>query len=114
MAGAGLDVAVVEVDAAAETLRWARHGAAWAQPLALFDVQAALVAGELAKDPKLAEEIELKRLKESVEGANERRVALQRETDQCVEKLYELCNALEATDGQHNDDSLLHFMLFSS
>ena len=57
---------------------------------------------------------ELKRLKESVEGANERRVAMQRETDQCVEKLYELCNALEATDGQHNDDSLLQFMLFSS
>ena len=33
--------------------------------------------------------------------------------DGCVERLFELSSALDAIDEQHNDDSLLQFMLFS-
>ena len=32
----------------------------------------------------------------------------------CVERLLQLAAALDATDAEHNDDSLLQFMLFSS
>ena len=39
---------------------------------------------------------------------------LQATADECVETLFELCHALEVLDEQHNDDSLLQFMLFSS
>ncbi len=40
-----------DAERAACSAYWARHGRAWAQPLALFDVQAALVAGELTIRP---------------------------------------------------------------
>ena len=57
---------------------------------------------------------ELAAVREAVDGASSRKAAMQAETDACVEKLYALSNALDTTDEQHNDDSLLQFMLFSA
>ena len=57
---------------------------------------------------------ELQTVKESVETAGAKKAEMQAETDRCVEQLYSLSNALDTTDEQHNDDSLLQFMLFSS
>ena len=57
---------------------------------------------------------ELVQLKSAVAEAGERKARMQAETDACVEKLVKLHHALDAADEQHNDDSLLQFMLFSS
>ena len=57
---------------------------------------------------------ELGELRTAVGASSERKAAMQLETDACVEKLVELSHALDTTDEQHNDDSLLQFMLFSS
>ena len=57
---------------------------------------------------------ELAQLRLAANEAADKYAQMQATTDACVEKLYELNNALEATDEQHNDDSLLQFMLFST
>lgn len=57
---------------------------------------------------------ELARLRVEEREHAGKRAAMQAETDACVEKLFELSHALDATDEQHNDDSLLQFMLYSS
>ena len=57
---------------------------------------------------------ELAQLKMAVAEAAEKKGEMQVVTDAAIEKLYELSHALDATDEQHNDDSLLQFMLFSA
>ena len=42
------------------------------------------------------------------------RASLQGVANKCIEELFDLSNILDATDEQHNDDSLLQYMLFSS
>ena len=61
--------------------------------------------------PKMGE---IEALRERVDGHDETRAQLQGVTNKCIEELFELSNVLDATDEQHNDDSLLQYMLFSS
>lgn len=61
-----------------------------------------------------AKRAELAQLKVAAVEAADKYAEMQATTDACVEKLYELSNALDTTDEQHNGDSLLQFMLFSS
>ena len=57
---------------------------------------------------------ELTALREGARAHAAAKAELQGRADKCVEQLFQLSNALDATDEQHNDDSLLQFMLFSS
>ena len=56
--------------------------------------------------------LELEGLRAAAREHAATKAAQQATADKCVEKLFELSNALDATDEQHNDDSLLHTMLF--
>ena len=57
---------------------------------------------------------ELCELRSRVSAQQEKKTKLQETCNACIEQLEELSNVLDQTDEQHNDDNLLHFMLFSS
>ncbi|KAL1529842.1 hypothetical protein AB1Y20_000773 [Prymnesium parvum] len=61
-----------------------------------------------------AKDKEIEVLRQRVSSSDANRAQLQDVTNKCIEELFELCNILDATDEQHNDDSLLQYMLFSS
>ena len=63
---------------------------------------------------RAAAQHELKGLKAEADEAARKKAVLQQAADGGVEKLYELCLAIETIGERHNDDSLLQFMLYGA
>ena len=108
------------------SVSWATRAtaaAAAAAAAAVGSVPAAQPSGDsehartAAAPPPRLSAVELQELEELQAALNVNEASkaeLQATADECVETLFELCHALEVLDEQHNDDSLLQFMLFSS
>lgn len=57
---------------------------------------------------------EIEELRQRMHQVDETRAELQGVTHQRIEELFELNRALDVTTQQHNEDSLLQYMLFAS